>query len=145
MENMEKKCFRCGLVKPISEFYYHKQMSDGHLNKCKECTKNDVRQRYFNPKFRGKIIEYERKRFQNPRRKKMVVEYARKRKLRNPEHDRARTKVYTALRNGTLKKLNCIVCGDTKSQAHHPDYSKPLFVKWLCFRHHREEHGQTVN
>lgn len=41
----EKKCFKCDRILSINEFYKHKKMKDGHLNKCKSCTKQETRKR----------------------------------------------------------------------------------------------------
>lgn len=32
-----KPCIKCGIVKPLDEFYTHGSMADGHLNACKVC------------------------------------------------------------------------------------------------------------
>lgn len=52
---------------------------------------------------------------------------------------RSYAKVY--LRRGKLKQEPCKVCGQ-KAEKHHPDYSKPLEVEWLCRRHHLALHAE---
>jgi hypothetical protein len=61
-EVKEKKCFKCCRILPINNFYKHKKMLDGHLNKCIECTKNDVRNRESFLKTNPIWIEQEKKR-----------------------------------------------------------------------------------
>ena len=53
---------------------------------------------------------------------------------------KARTTYKTALKRGKLQRLPCQVCGEAESDGHHPDYSRPLDVVWLCKPHHDEVH-----
>ena len=59
-EVKEKKCFKCEHILPIKKFYTHKKMPDGHLNKCIECTKIDVKKRENELKNNPEWIEQER-------------------------------------------------------------------------------------
>jgi hypothetical protein len=58
----EKICFKCKNILPLIQFYTHKQMPDGHLNKCKECTIKDVKKRENELKNNPEWIEKERER-----------------------------------------------------------------------------------
>lgn len=59
---------------------------------------------------------------------------------RNPDKYKAHQIVQNALRNKSLVKLPCIICGEIKVQAHHEDYTKPLEIIWFCHKHHVEHH-----
>ena len=99
--------------------------------------------------------EYDRRRNQLPHRRAGRVAYnqtnaglavhdkaTRRQRAISPEKYKARTAVGNAVRDGRLAKMPCEVCGISKVQAHHDDYSKPLDVRWLCQRHHREAEGR---
>ncbi len=45
-----------------------------------------------------------------------------------------------ALKIGFMEKEACEDCGDENTEAHHPDYTKPLEVVWLCSLHHHKRH-----
>lgn len=57
-----------------------------------------------------------------------------------PERAAARNAVQTAIRNGSLVRGPCEVCGEPNGHGHHDDYSRPLDVRWLCHTHHMEHH-----
>jgi hypothetical protein len=48
--------------------------------------------------------------------------------------------LHLALQQGMLKKQPCKFCKNKNAVAHHPDYSKPLKVVWVCRIHHRQIH-----
>lgn len=129
-----KTCFKCGESRPIDEFYKHGMMADGHLNKCKECTKRDVREtRRSNPEH---YRTYDRNRGS-----RQAPGYGRLYRERYPEKRAAHIAVGNAIRAGRLKREACFFCGSARAQAHHPDYSKPLDVVWLCSACHHLQHA----
>jgi ribosomal protein S27AE len=137
-----KICFKCGAAKPLSEFYEHKMMADGHLNKCKACTKTDVKvRRKVNPA----VQEYDRKRGN-----RQNAEDLRKYRAENPKKYKAHQAVHRAVKNGTMIKLDqCELCSSGFGiEGHHDDYNKPLEVRWLCSKCHslwHVDHGEALN
>lgn len=140
---MMKTCFKCGVEQPLDDFYKHPAMAGGHLNKCKSCTKSDVKADYrANPQAHS---EYDRKREQTPERKAQKADAQRRYRAANRIKSHARGMVDAAIRLGKLVPGSCHDCGTTeKIEGHHEDYAKPLDVIWLCFDCHRIRHGQTV-
>lgn len=144
-----KTCRKCGVGKSLDEFYAHRGMRDGRLNKCKACARGDVsRHKQANL---DKVRAYDRRRSQEPERKALNLESSRKvraekpekvrewQKAYSPEQRRAATWITNAVRDGRLKREPCW-CGNPKSEGHHRDYSKPREVVWLCRQHHAMEH-----
>jgi hypothetical protein len=55
--------------------------------------------------------------------------------------DKVRKITWKAIEAGILIRKPCEVCNtEIDVQAHHDDYYKPLDVRWLCRKHHREHH-----
>jgi hypothetical protein len=135
-----KRCFKCRRSLPLTEFYAHKQMADGHLNKCKACAKRDVRQH------RAKnesVREYDRARAKTPERKAKMRETVVRWRQENPDGYRAHSVLGNAIQTGKITRQACEVCGSARTHGHHRDYSKPLEVIWLCARCHHKAHGLT--
>lgn len=149
-----KRCFKCLCEKPLDAFYTHGAMGDGRLGKCKECTRADVRANRL-----AKIDHYrafDKSRASMPHRVAARKEYAQtpegKRAyqrahkastLRYPDRNKARTTLGNAVRDGRV--IPWPVCAipecSGKPHGHHPDYSRPLDVVWLCDKHHKEAHA----
>lgn len=133
---MHKSCFKCGAVKPLTDFYKHKAMADGHVNKCKECNKKDVRDN------RKDKIDYYRA-YDTERGNRQDPSYLRQYREKYPKKYSAHTAVNNAVARGELTALPCEVCNDTKTVAHHDDYNYPLQVRWLCQGHHVQWHKEN--
>lgn len=136
-----KKCFKCGEAKPLADFYKHKMMADGHLNKCKDCAKSDAK------KTRTDNIDHYRE-YDRTRGNRQHEGYNAEYRTKYPKKYKAHTMVNNAVRDGRMKKLCCEICGSANSVAHHDDYDFPLTVRWMCQAHHCQwhaEHGEAAN
>ena len=147
-----KICRGCGVEKNLdTDFYVHSRMADGHLNICKDCVRQRVgiyreanieairaydRERGRTEEHRERVREFSKKYREDGRHAEVTRRY----RERNPEKYKAQTIANNALRDGKLERKPCERCGAKKVHMHHPDYSKPLEVIWLCTRCHEKEH-----
>ena len=133
-----KQCYKCESVKPLDEFYANPNMADGHVNKCKECSKKDSFE------YRKKNIErlraYDRDRDKTPERIMKSFVYSTAWRADDRRRMKSHKAVARALKKGLLVPESCKQCGSHKTVAHHEDYDKPLDVVWLCQPCHIRRH-----
>lgn len=137
-----KECFKCKSLKPFSDFYKHPKMKDGHVNKCKDCNKTDVRD---NRKKNAEYYrEYDIQRSKDSDRYSKKLKQSSNWKKNNDLKRKAQTKVSNEIRSGRLTRpSNCEYCGDTDHiHGHHVSYSEDfwLIVTWLCAKCHAQLH-----
>lgn len=139
---METKiCFKCGLPKSINDFYKHSGMADGHLNKCKNCTKKDVSVFYNENKKNPLFIEKERRRGRDKFRRLyagVVVnnDYARTVKYRKKYPEKELAKRMSRKLNKPFKD----------AEPHHWSYNESHYqdVIWLNKKQHMKSHRFIV-
>lgn len=137
-----KVCFKCDARLPLSEFYKHPKMADGHLNKCKNCTKlESTKHRNENIE---KIREYDRERAKEEKRKKSSFIISKKWREKDPRRNSAHNAVKRAIKNGVLIKEPCKFCQAEKTVAHHENYDHKLSVIWLCQPCHKSRHKEMA-
>ncbi len=153
MRHMEKQCFKCKESKPISEFYKHPYMGDGRLGKCKTCTKRDVAENaellkndphwVFKERARCRIKQA---RYRKRGLAKQSLGAQKRWYERHKNKKRAQGVAARSVKTGKIKvKTNCESCGvGGRLHKHHPDYSLPNLVVWLCPKCHGIAHRKPL-
>jgi len=125
-------CNKCQQEKPLEEFGRNRTKPLGYGYTCKACIREYWRKRDKRPE----RIEKSKRWLHSENGKRHYREYQRQYK----ERVRAHQMIKRLIIKGIIKKEPCILCGENNSSAHHPDYTKPLEVVWLCQKHHSEKH-----
>jgi len=131
-----KVCFKCNIEKPLSEFYKHAQMGDGHLNKCKECAKNDVKGNYLVNTTDPNFIVKERKRGRQKYHRLYIGTGKAKPKNNERFFDKFPEKKEASSKSASLKKPF------DKAEKHHWSYNEEHYkdVIWLTKKLHMKAH-----
>lgn len=131
-----KKCLKCGIEKPLTEFYKNSQMKDGRFNKCKQCFLIEVKGKYLINKQDPKFLESERER----QRKKYRKLYAGTGKARPNDVKRYLNKYpeKSKAKNSSSKLKKPY----DDAEKHHWSYNKEHYkdVIWMTKKDHLKAH-----
>ena len=135
-----KKCFKCYEEKPLDDFYKHPQMADGHLNKCRPCTRADVasNEEKYDQTEKGVVrVIYKTQKRHNLLRGHGAMKYT-KEEFRDWLYSNGFEVIYRAWRKGGFKK-------DEKPSVDRIDdfagysFDNIKLVTWKCNREHQAQ------
>jgi hypothetical protein len=147
-----KSCHTCKKEKPLADFVNSKASKDGHTNFCRDCTKKRIdayRKTDAYKQWRKDNRDRIRQWHYNFRHSEYGHEYLKRRNKIQRAKNNLQTRAYSIINQdialGKIVRQSCVKCGNPKTDAHHPDYTKPREVIWLCRTHHNEVHGMVVH
>lgn len=130
MEQKETRiCTTCRKELPLNISNFNRTSTrkfKGFMYRCKKCSNGREKE--------GRYAQ----------RSDYLKKYQKEATKNNPHKVRARYLARKAVKEGVISKFPCEVCGSTKSQGHHPDYDRPLEVRWLCSTHHQQVHSGAL-
>lgn len=147
----KRVCTICGQEKDESEFYFRR--SSGRFRAdCKDCKNKRNSARYSTTAYKLRKRELSRRNRGNDVNRAREIRSAANYLAKYPEKSAAKRAVRRAVESGILiRPEKCQMCnsefetldGRAGIHAHHPDYSKPLDVMWLCPICHAKEHSNA--
>lgn len=139
-----KTCTSCKMEKTTNHFQVRRASKDGLTSRCKACLSIYDKSRANNPNRVKARIKYSKTERGKEAARKAKKKYSEKHVVKRAAH----IMTGNAIRDGKIKKGKCEICGSVHVNAHHDDYSKPLDVRWLCPKHHKQwhlENGEGMN
>ena len=121
-----KRCYRCGVEKPLTEFHKHKRMPHGRRNICKECACREERERQYRLSQDPSYYDRERQRGRD-----------KYRRLYADKHEKSSHKENKTTRRD-IKAMGINVDG---YEVHHWDYNQKKDVFLLTPRAHKRVHS----
>ena len=125
-------CAICRVEKPLEQFYRCRSKPLGRDYRCKDCFRVIRRKLDKTPKRILKSKEWLKS--------EKGKELYRRRYAQNKIQVRVYRTIQRLIKAGIILRQPCEICGTENGNAHHPDYSQPLKIVWLCQKHHAEIH-----
>lgn len=135
-----KACSCCKLVKSLDDFQVRRASADGRTASCRACLSERDKLRANEPHRVAARGAYQKTGAYANSHSASVSRWTAK----HPDRRKAAVTLNNAVRDGRLRQQPCHICG-SKAVAHHPDYSRPLDVVWLCQPHHKQAHALVTN
>jgi hypothetical protein len=164
-----KACIKCGESKPFDKFGKDNRTKSGRKSWCAGCCaayqaewrkNNPEAARAYGRKWKAanpEAVYQSAQAYKSANREKLRVlakrwreshpeeraEYGKAYRDKFPQKEAARRLLRKAVSNGTIIQApSCVRCSEVgPTDGHHPDYSKPLEVTWLCRKCHKKEHA----